>query len=83
MDSDSQGDSFRIKSKKNEKVYEQTYGKRFDRPSLRLGSISMSSRLFRAFRIDYDKVQSFLRWYTIGFLPIVWAIVFVIYSIAS
>lgn len=83
MDSDSQGDSFRKlrNNIKDEKVHEQTYGKRFVWPSFRLGSIPLPSRLFRTFRISYGNFQSFLRWYTFSFLPIVWIVLFILYNI--
>jgi len=67
----------------HEKVLERTYGKRIGRLSIRRGSISVPSRLLRAFRMGNEEVQPFLRWYSFSFLPIIWAVFFGLYYIAT
>jgi len=85
MDSDSNGDSCKqLKSlKENEEISEQTCGKRGFWHCFGNSRLPLSSRLFRTFWDGNERVSSFLRWYSFGFLPIVWSILFVLYSIIT
>jgi len=88
MDPESQedtGESYRqIKNtRQNEKVFKNQKRKFFRKINIYNSIVFVPSRIFRAVWICDEQIQSFLQWYSLRFLPVVWVVFSVLYYVSN